>query len=134
MSAGGCLCGAVRYEVRGALRDVVNCHCSVCRRWHGHHGAYTSTALDGVRLVEDRGLVWYESAADATPGVRRGFCGECGSSLFWHPNGAPAIAIAAGSLDAPTGLRTIEHVWTSRQGDYYEISDQLPSHERGATG
>jgi hypothetical protein len=101
MSAGGCLRGAVRYEVQGSLPDVVNCHCSVCRRWHGHRGAYTSAALDGVRFVEDRGLVWYESASDATPGVRRG---------------------------------TIKHVWTSRQGDYYEISDQRPSYEHGSTG
>jgi hypothetical protein len=134
MSAGGCLCGAVRYEVGGTLRDVVNCHCSVCRRWHGHHGAYTSTALDGLSFVEDRGLAWYESTTDDTEGVRRGFCRECGSSLFWHPSGTPAIAIAAGSLDAPTGLRTIKHVWTSRRGDYYELSDPLPRHERGSTG
>jgi hypothetical protein len=131
-ASGGCLCGAVRYEVRGTLRGVVNCHCSVCRRWHGHHGAYTSTALDAVRLVEDRGLMWYDSASDETSDVSRGFCGECGSSLFWHPRGAPAIAIAAGSLDAPTGLPTIGHVWTSRQGDYYELCDRLPRHERGA--
>jgi hypothetical protein len=130
-ASGGCLCGAVRYEATGTLRDVVNCHCSVCRRWHGHHSAYTSTALDGLRLVEDRGLTWYESTTDDTAGVRRGFCCECGSSLFWHPSGAPAISIAAGSLDAPTGLRTIEHVWTSRQGDYYELADRLPRHERG---
>jgi hypothetical protein len=134
MSSGGCLCGAVRYEVGGTLRDVINCHCSVCRRWHGHHGAYTSTALEGLRLVEDRGLAWYESTSDETAGVRRGFCRECGSSLFWHPSGAPAIAIAAGSLDAPTGLRTVAHLWTSRQSDYYEIGDRLPRHERGSAG
>ena len=83
MSAGGgCLCGAVRYEVAGTLRDVVNCHCSVCRRWHGHHGAYTSTAVDGVHLVEDRGLAWYESATDDTANVRRKFYRKYNSSLF----------------------------------------------------
>jgi hypothetical protein len=130
-ASGGCLCGAVRYEVNGSLRDVLNCHCTVCRRWHGHHGAYTSTALDGLSFVEDRGLAWYESTTDDTAGVRRGFCRECGSSLFWHPSGAPAISIAAGSLEPPTGLRTIGHVWTSRRSDYYELTDRLPRHERG---
>jgi hypothetical protein len=38
-AAGGCLCGAVRYEVRGPLRPVVNCHCGQCRKSHGHYGA-----------------------------------------------------------------------------------------------
>ncbi len=33
---GGCHCGAVRFVVRGKLRDVLICHCSDCRRHHGH--------------------------------------------------------------------------------------------------
>jgi len=132
--SGGCLCGAVRYEIRGPLRGVVNCHCSNCRRWHGHHGAYTSAGLDGLQLVQDGGLQWYDSVSDETPNVRRGFCRECGSSLFWHPLGQDAIAIAAGSLDAPTGLETIAHLWTSRRGDYYELGDGLPAFERGWVG
>jgi len=32
---GGCLCGAIQYEVNGPLFDVSNCHCSMCRRFHG---------------------------------------------------------------------------------------------------
>ena len=35
-AAGGCECGAVRYEVRGPLREVIDCHCGQCRRTHGH--------------------------------------------------------------------------------------------------
>jgi hypothetical protein len=128
---GRCLCGAVRYEVRGPLRGVVACHCSNCRRWHGHHGAYTSASVDHIRVVQDRSLRWYDSTTDETPNVRRGFCGDCGSSLFWHPQDEDEIAIAAGSLDAPTGLVTIRHVWTSRAGDYYELCDGAPRFERG---
>jgi len=38
---GSCLCGAVRYAIAGALRDVVLCHCAMCRRTHGHVSAYS---------------------------------------------------------------------------------------------
>jgi hypothetical protein len=118
---GGCLCGAVRYRVRRPLRDVVDCHCSRCRRTHGHFGAYTEAAADDVALVTDAGLRWY-----VDDGRERGFCGRCGGSLFWRRSGADRISIAAGSLDAPTGLRTVAHIFVASKGDYYEITDALP--------
>jgi hypothetical protein len=106
-ATGRCLCGAVRYEIRGRLRNVVNCHCSKCRRFHGHPGAYTSVRRGDLVLTAQAGLKWYRSVTDETPNVHRGFCGECGSSLFWDPRGSGQnIAVTAGSLDSPTGLKT----------------------------
>ena len=118
---GGCLCGAVRYEAHGPLRGVIDCHCRRCRRTHGHVGAYTQTSE--VTLLEDRGLAWY--VAD---GRERGFCRECGASLFWRREGANTTSIAAGTLDEPTGLRTISHIYVASKGDYYEITDGLPQY------
>ena len=61
---------------------------------------------------------------------RRGFCAECGSSLFWDPPDRPTISIAAGTLDGHTGLRVAAHWYVSQAGDYYELpSDGLPRHE-----
>lgn len=119
--SGGCLCGAVRYRAREPLRDVVNCHCHRCRRTHGHVAAYTEVAASDLALVEDRGLGWY--AAD---GRERGFCRECGASLFWRRPGADRISVAAGTLDEPTGLRTMAHIYVDSKGDYYELTDDLP--------
>jgi hypothetical protein len=130
-TTGGCLCGAVRYRLTGEPRGIVNCHCSKCRRFHGNFGAYTSVAVKELEFDEERGLKWFESTTDETPNVFRGFCAECGSSLFWHPRGRGSIAVAAGSLDEPTQLQTIGHVWTSQISDYYEIRDDLPKHEKG---
>ena len=130
-STGGCLCGAVRYEILDELQDVVNCHCSKCRRFHGNFGAYTSTKLENLAYVEQRGLKWYQSITDETPNVHRGFCVECGSSLFWHPRDQEKISVAAGSLDEPTNLQTIGHVWISQISDYYEIYDDIPQFEKG---
>ncbi|MCP5096369.1 MAG: GFA family protein [Chloroflexi bacterium] len=124
---GGCLCGAVRYEVRGKLRDVVNCHCRMCLRIHGHYGAYTSVEKEKLSYLIDDGLQWYRSVQDDAGGnVYRGFCKHCGSSLFWKLKRRKIISIAAGTLDQVSNLKTAMHIWVSSAADYYEISDDLP--------
>lgn len=118
---GGCDCRAVRYRIRGPMRGVVNCHCSQCRRLHGHFGAYTAIDRTQFELTVDNGLRWYRSS----PSVRRGFCSQCGSSLFWDRESLPGISIAAGTLDQPTGLSTVAHIFTDDIADYYLIDDDL---------
>ena len=116
---GGCLCGAVRYETEGPLRPVVACHCTQCRKTSGHHVAATSAPRDGVK-IEGR-VQWYQSSPEA----RRGFCPVCGSNLFWDGPGSH-LAIFAGTLDTPSGLRLEGHIFCADKGDYYDIDDDLP--------
>ena len=132
MATGRCLCGAVRYEVNGPLRDVLICHCEECRRWHGHFSASTAANRADLVLVEQAGLKWIDSPrSDAR--ARRGFCAGCGSSLFWDAPDRETISIAAGTLDGETGLRVIAHWYVSQAGDYYELpSDGLPRHDLSA--
>ncbi len=55
----------------------------------------------------------------------------CGSSLFWDAPGRATISIAAGSLDEPTGLEVIGHVYVEQAGDYYALPDDgVPLHAR----
>ena len=116
---GGCLCGAVRYELRGPLRDVLVCHCTECRRWHGGPGYYTSVPRAALELVEDRGLRFIASpASDAE--ADRGFCAECGSSLFWRAPARDTISVTAGSLDGPTGIGTSGHIYDAQRADWEE--------------
>ena len=127
MSAtGGCLCGAVRYAVEGPLRDVVICHCRRCRRTHGHAAAYTACANADLVLLAADGLCWYEADERA-----RGYCGRCGASLFWRAAGRDTTSIAAGTLDEPTGLRTIAHAHVADRGDYYELDGAGERHDGG---
>ena len=126
---GGCLCSAVKFEIRGELLPVINCHCSKCRRFHGNVSAYTATLRENLFFECSDGLKWYHSALDETPDVYRGFCKECGCSMFWDPRGKMNISIAAGSLNPPTELTTSRHVWTSQKSDYYTICDDLPQHK-----
>jgi hypothetical protein len=131
---GGCLCGKVQFEIQGELRDIVNCHCSKCRKFHGNYGAYTSVKVENLKITGQKSLKWYESSKDETANVHRGFCTECGSSLFWHPKDQSNIAIAAGSLDSPTHLKTIGHIWCSQIADFYKIEDDLPQFEERWVG
>jgi hypothetical protein len=132
VATGRCLCGAVAYEVHGPLRDVLICHCEECRRWHGHVAACTAARREDFVLVTDRGLRWVQSP-NSDAGARRGFCGECGSSLFWDPPRRDPISIAAGSVDQPTGLHVAGHWFVSQAADYAGPPDDgLPRHERSA--
>ncbi|HYM41551.1 MAG TPA: GFA family protein [Steroidobacteraceae bacterium] len=124
---GGCLCGAVRYQVAGPLRSVVLCHCTQCRRSTGHFMAATAARHRDFRLTEESQLRWYASSESA----RRGFCGRCGSTLFWQGAARDYISIAAGTLDGATGLVSACHIFVGDKGDYYSIADGLPQSADG---
>ncbi len=121
-ASGGCLCGDVRYEIDGPMRDVVYCHCEQCRKTSGHYVAATAVDTGQLKVVNDAGLEWYQSSDIAD----RGFCKRCGSSLFWRPVHGQYIAVMAGPIDAPTGLKSREHIHASDASDYYDICDGLP--------
>jgi hypothetical protein len=120
---GACLCGAVRYRVRGPLRGIIVCHCGQCRRWHGYLCGSTSAARADVDLEGAHALRWYATSARG----RLGFCGTCGSSLFFEPADEARLAIAAGSLDQPSGLAVIGHEYVASRADYDRIDDGLPA-------
>ncbi len=104
--AGGCLCGAVRYSIRGDLRAVTVCHCAMCRRSTSSLGAYTACAAEAITITGTK-LRWYRSS----PSARRGFCSKCGSQLFWEPSHGRHMSIAVGSLDDASGLPIGKHIF-----------------------
>lgn len=117
MKTGSCLCGAVKYEARN-LRNVIACHCGQCRKQTGTYMSATAAKDVDFKLTETRGLKWYR----ASPAAQRGFCGECGSVLFWKGDGRDYISITAGSLDGASGLKLEGHIYCDNAGDYYEIA------------
>ncbi|MEO1240616.1 MAG: GFA family protein [Pseudomonadota bacterium] len=125
---GKCLCGAIEFTLdAGDLKDPGACHCGQCRRWAGHFWASVNAPLDALKVTHgENAIKWYRASDYA----RRGFCGACGSSLFWHADKLDEhkdrIAVALGALDAPTDLKMCEHIFVADKGDYYEIADGLP--------
>ena len=121
---GGCLCGAVRFEVTGPLRDVFICHCSLCRRSGTGPAAYTAAAHESIVFDRDDDLAWYIDAN----GRSRGFCRICGSSLFWRSEAGTMTSIGAGSLEPPTGLRVARHIHVAARGDWEPVPTDAPAH------
>ena len=119
---GACLCGSVSFSVRGALRPIVFCHCGQCRRAQGPFAAYTAAPRDSIELNDEAGLRWFDSSVHA----RRGFCGVCGSSLFWAPVDESYWGIAAGAVDPACELTPLRHIFVADKASYYEICDDLP--------
>ena len=122
---GGCLCGAVRFTAEPDDGGIVACHCGMCRRCSGH--VWAETGVTALEIEDSRALRWYRSSAIG----ERGFCAECGSSLFWRgvKDGQAVeddIEVSAGALDAPTGLRLSCHARVDFKGDYYAIADGVP--------
>ena len=118
MKTGSCLCGAVAFEISGPMDDVIACHCSQCRKMTGNYWASTHVADADLKFTQQEGLKWYTSSAEA----KRGFCKECGSSLFWKMTGAKRTSICAGSIDGKTDLKLGGHIYCASAGDYYEIA------------
>jgi hypothetical protein len=122
MKTGGCLCGAVRYEIASDPKDFRACHCTMCRKVSGHYWSGFDVAHADFRLTETRGLKWFQSSEIA----ERGFCGDCGSALFYRPHGGDHLSVAPGSVDGPVGARIVGHIFAAHKGDYYDITDGLP--------
>lgn len=127
MMRGSCLCGAVRYEISGPLRPSVACHCIQCRKTSGHYWSATQTGPGQLQIADpDGALRWFQSSPEA----RRGFCGRCGSSLFWeHEADSGAVSVGSGTIDGATGIATAKHIYVDHKGDYYDIADGLPQED-----
>ncbi|WP_448950536.1 GFA family protein [Labrys neptuniae] len=125
-ATGSCLCGGVRYEVRGALTPVGACHCSQCAKTSGNYLVSSDCDNDDLVLTAKETLRWYRSSERA----ERGFCSNCGGNLFWRAFGAGQTSITAGTIDPPTGLTVVRHIHVGSKSDYYLIADGVEQRER----
>jgi len=128
--SGTCFCNAVRFQIMGPLRDVINCHCSQCTQLYGNYGSHTKVHNKNLEITKDQGLTWYRISEK----TRRGFCSSCGSGLFWKVDALDTTCVVAGSLENPTGLKTTGHVFIEDKADFYEITDEHPQFQGSSKG
>jgi GNAT superfamily N-acetyltransferase len=126
--AGGCFCGAIRYEVRGEPRVVSHCHCTMCRRAAGAPVVTWATyARDALRIVRGSPAELRSSAP-----VTRTFCSSCGTPLTFATTEEPGwIDVTVGSMDRPEAVPPGNHIWSDSALPWLVLDDDLPHHPRG---
>lgn len=124
---GSCLCQAVKYEIRGNVRDLSHCHCSMCRKAHGASFSTYARVVAGdfLYLEGEDSIAHYRSSAE----VERTFCRRCGSNLTFRFDGVPGFLwVAAGSLDDDPGVRPACHIFATSKAPWVEFADSLPQY------
>ena len=126
---GGCRCGAVALSAREESKVVVYCHCRDCRRSSGAPiSLWAGFRSERVELTRGEPTV-YESS----PGVRRSFCGTCGSPVSFEDEQLPGETyLPGGVFDDPEAFEPGGHDWVSLRLRWFDVADGLPRHERSS--
>lgn len=95
---GRCLCGAVTLNADGPPESVVACHCVSCRRFSGTPvTVYADYNRERIQFTGEEA-----TECETSPGSYRGFCGRCGSSIYFRGENLPdMIHLLTGVFDKP---------------------------------
>ena len=123
---GGCFCRGVRYSVRGGASDLCFCHCNSCRRATGAIMVAWGTFAAKEFVVTSGSLAEIVSS----PGVTRGHCAACGSSMTYrHEARGSDIDVTLATLDDAAAFHPEMHIWVQDKLPWVAIADGLPQHE-----
>ena len=123
---GGCLCGQVRFRIRGPIESVVHCHCTLCRRWSGAV-AVTWLTVPNDRFALAKGeFATYRSSDHG----ERLSCPACASQIAFRSSKRPdEIDVTLGSLDTPQDHPAKHHSHTASRLPWLHLDDELPAYE-----
>ena len=124
--SGGCLCGAVAYEVRAPFLRFAHCHCSRCRKATGS-GHATNLYLDPVNFAWTAGedsVVRYDLPPARS--LATTFCRHCGAPLPHHTRSGREIVVPAGSLDQAPDMKPQVHIFWDSRAPWSCMDDDIP--------
>ncbi|MBU1691794.1 MAG: GFA family protein [Gammaproteobacteria bacterium] len=133
MVTGGCLCGAVRFEIDGPIRNIVYCHCSQCRKAQG--SAFATNGIvraSGFRITAGEDVL---TGYVSTPGQTKFFCKICGSPILSKSESRPDdVRVRLGTIDSDIEERPVAHIFATSKANWEEISGDLPQYEAWEPG
>lgn len=120
---GSCLCGSVRFSVEGLSEKAANCHCSMCRKFHG--AAFgTLVGVQGLNWLSGKDRLKEFVASNCTT---RTFCSNCGSSLGFRVRGEPLenIELAISTFDVDIPVTIDAQIYTKYKANWCELQTEL---------
>jgi len=115
---GQCLCGAVRFSAEDVAHQIGACHCVQCRRWAS--GPYFAVRAGSVAFEGEDNIGCYRSSGWA----ERGFCKQCGSSLFYRMIEEDRTMMAVGAFDDQSGFELVHQVFIDQKPDFYALAQE----------
>jgi len=129
---GGCLCGAIRYEITQTVPSIVACHCTHCQKASGSgvsHNAILPT--QAFHLLPGKTKCFGDTAESGNQ-LMRHFCGDCGSPIFSQRENAPGLVVLkVGSLDNSSGMQVAMNIWTRSARPWMHIDPNSVQHAQG---
>ena len=128
MYHGRCLCGAVRFEIHGDIRNIVHCHCSQCRKAQG-----SAFATNGIVKQEDLNITSGKndlSSYQLTPEQTRYFCQHCGSPILSKSTNRPdEVRVRIGTIESDIIERPMAHIFSTSKANWEDICGDLPQYD-----
>jgi hypothetical protein len=127
--AGGCRCGAVRYELAlDRLPRAYCCHCRDCQTWTGSAFSQQAVVRESDFAVTAGTPALFELTNPSGSISRQHVCGNCHTRLYNTNSARPGIVlIRAGTLDASDQLDAVLHIWTRRKQPWIALPDGVPA-------
>jgi hypothetical protein len=127
--SGRCFCGDIQIEVSTQTLYCCICHCHSCQKASGGASVPWATfAKDGVRVTAGV-LTWHHSS----PGVTRGHCARCGTSMTYEQvDRKGQIDIALSVFDEPESFEPVAHIFVADKLPFVHIDDGLPRYSQNA--
>ena len=128
---GGCLCGAIRYQVTGEPVRTAICHCDDCRKATG--AAFVTNVFvrtEDLKIVQGAPKQ-FQHKTDSGNTMTKEFCGDCGSQLFGYSSrGTGMKHVKVGTIDDASFVQPQIEVYTVRKLPYIRLLDSTEHFEK----
>ena len=112
---GGCVCGAVTYEITGEPMFVGHCACENCQKSTGT-GHNSIAAYPDAQVTVHGEVTSYVGKGDSGQATMAQFCPICGSRLFSRPSVMPGVVmVSLGTMDADAALEPTMLIYGKRR-------------------
>ena len=124
---GSCLCGKITWQISGDILMVSNCHCSMCRKFHGTaYGSYLGVSTEDFEwLTGEDNIEVYESS----PGGMRPFCKTCGSVVPAVMRDGDSVFMPMGNMEGHIDHLLDSHIFAASKAPWFDITDDAPQYD-----